>query len=225
MIKFGDRSGIFGVYKPKGISSFGVIARLKRVLQIKKIGHAGTLDPLACGVLVIAVGREATKQIAEQVQKEKEYIAVIRLGQTSTTDDEEGEKTINDIKTETKISEIESVIKKFIGEISQIPPAFSAIKIGGKRAYKMAREGKEVIMQARPALVKEIEILDYVWPHLKLRIVTGPGVYIRSLARDIGQELGVGGYMADLERTRVGDFTKDEALDLEKIVSGQVNVF
>lgn len=225
ILKLGDKSAIFAVYKPKGISSFGAVARVRRALQIKKVGHAGTLDPLACGVLVVAVGREATKQIDQQVKKEKEYLAIVRLGQTSTTDDEEGEKTINEVKVAPELEEVKEIIKGFIGEIEQVPPAFSAIKIGGRRAYKMARKGEEVIMASRPALIKEIEILSFAWPDLRLRVVTGPGVYIRALARDIGEALETGGYLADLERIRVGDFTKDQTISLEDFESGKVRIF
>lgn len=204
---------IFAVYKPKGISSFAMVSRVRRFLGIKKVGHAGTLDPLARGVLVIGAGREGTKQLATHVAKEKEYVAEIKLGETSTTDDEEGEKTVVST-TIPELGEIEMIIKKFVGEIMQVPPIFSAIKVAGKRAYKSARAGEKIEMKARLALIKEIEMLDYNYPVLKIRVVTGPGVYIRSLARDIGAELGVGGYLTDLERTRVGDFKAGDCLEI-----------
>ena len=205
---------IFAVYKPKGISSFAMIARVRKSLGIKKVGHAGTLDPLARGVLVVGVGREATKRLSSEVAKEKEYIAEIKLGESSTTDDAEGEKSSVSNRQPDK-KEIEKIMPEFIGEIMQIPPKFSAIKVGGRRAYKMARAGEEVELKARPALIKEMELLDYNYPTLKIRVVTGPGVYIRSLARDIGQKLGVGAYMSELERIRVGEFRVEDCRDLE----------
>ncbi len=201
---------IFVIYKPKGPTSHDIINKLRKEMGIKKIGHAGTLDPLASGVLVVGVGREATKQLGTIVKKEKEYLAKIRLGMTSTTDDEEGVKT--EIKIVGKIptlGEIKKAIAKFQGEISQTPPIYSAIKIKGKEAYKLARKGQEPKLKPRKVEIKKIDILKYEWPYLEIRVVTGPGVYIRSLARDIGQHLKTGGYLAELERTRVGEFTKE----------------
>lgn len=200
---------IFAVYKPKGISSFAMVARVRRFFGVKKVGHAGILDPLARGVLVIGVGREATRRLSLEVAKEKEYVAELTLGQTSTTDDAEGEKVfVSDDQPDNK--EIENILPQFTGEIMQIPPKFSAIKVGGRRAYKMARAGEEVELKARPALIKEIELLSYKYPILRIRVVTGPGVYIRSLARDIGQKLGIGAYMSELERIRVGEFKVED---------------
>ncbi len=210
---------IFAVYKPSGISSFGMVARVRRILGIKKVGHAGTLDPLARGVLVIGAGREGTKLLSSEVAKEKEYLAEITFGFFSSTDDAEGEKTAVDNKIIPDIKDIKNVISDFVGEIMQIPPAFSAIKVEGQRAYKLARSGQQIELKARPVLVKEIEITDYSYPVLRLRVTTGPGVYIRSLARDIGKSLGVGGYLSDLERTRVGDFGVDDCIDLENLKS------
>lgn len=208
---------IYPIYKPKGPTSHDIVDAIRKITGIRKVGHAGTLDPLASGVLVIGITREGTKQMAHLVKKGKEYIAAIKLGETSTTDDEEGEKTSQTSQTnrQPEQSDIQMVIKKFIGKISQVPPIYSAIKIKGKSAYKMARKGEAVEMQPREVEIKDIEILDYEWPILKLRVETGSGVYIRSLARDIGEELGVGGYLADLERTRVGDFRKEDALSLD----------
>jgi len=208
------KQGIFAIYKPKGPTSHDIINKLRRETGIKKIGHAGTLDPLASGVLVVGVGREATKQLGAIVKKEKEYLAKIRLGMESTTDDEEGVKT--EVKIVGKIptlEEIKKALAKFEGEILQTPPIYSAIKIKGKKAYKLARKGQTPKLKPRKALIKEIEILKYEWPYLELRAVTGPGVYIRALARDIGKELKVGGYLVGLERTRVGEFTKEEAIN------------
>ncbi|MFA6364805.1 MAG: tRNA pseudouridine(55) synthase TruB [Candidatus Paceibacterota bacterium] len=204
--------GIFGVWKPKGPSSYDVIRVLKHMSTEKKIGHAGTLDPLASGILVIAIGREATKQISNEVAKEKEYVASIRLGVTSTTDDREGIKTKNISTKKISRNEIRNAINQFEGKIMQVPPVYSAIKVKGKEAYKRTRAGEKIVMKPREVLIKEIEVLSYRWPYLSIRVVTGPGVYIRSLARDIGVVLGVGGYLSNLIRTRVGTYTKETAL-------------
>ena len=162
-----------------------MIAQLRRILGVKKIGHAGTLDPLADGVLVVAVGREGTKQLTDLIRKEKEYIATIKLGVVSTTDDEEGEKTERAVKAFPTKDEVEHVLLEFIGEIEQIPPVFSALKINGKPAYKYARAGKELVMEARKVRINKIELIKYKWPELVIKVDCGSGVYIRSLARDI----------------------------------------
>jgi len=206
-------SGLMAIYKPAGPTSHDIVDMVRRATGVRKVGHAGTLDPLARGVLVVAIGRQATKQISEIVAKEKEYIAKVKLGVTSTTDDEEGEKEVREVSEVSRVV-IEKVVEKFIGEIEQLPPIYSAVKIAGQEAYKRARRGEEVKMKLRQVEIKEIEILDYKWPYLELRVVTGPGVYIRSLARDIGEKLDMGGYLADLERTRVGDYTKEKAIHL-----------
>jgi tRNA pseudouridine55 synthase len=206
---------IIAINKPIGPTSFDIVAKVRKITNTKKVGHAGTLDPLASGVLVVAVGREDTKKISSIVEKEKEYVAEVTLGEESSTDDNEGEKLlINGSVPE--LGDIKAVLLHFIGEIYQVPPIFSAMKINGKRAYKLAREGKEVEMKSRKVEIKEIELLEYTYPILKIRVVTGPGVYIRSLARDIGRELGTGAYMSGLIRTRVGEFTIDKAKTIEE---------
>lgn len=139
----------------------------------------------------------------------------MKFGETSSTDDAEGEKIEIKVKNIPEIIDIEKAIKKFQGNIMQIPPVFSAIKVNGRKAYKLARAGREVEMKPREIEIKKIDITDYKWPVLKLKVVTGPGAYIRALARDIGDELGVGGYLADLERTRVGQFIAEEAARLK----------
>ena len=204
--------GIFAIYKPKGPTSNDVLEELRKITGIKKIGHAGTLDPLAEGVLVVGIGREATKKLNDLVKKEKEYLAKIRLGVESTTDDAEGEKKEIKVSKIPSLDEIGKVISSFEGEILQTPPIFSAVKVQGKEAYKLARKGKIPKLSPRKVEIKEIKILKYRWPHLELRVITGPGVYIRALARDIGKKLGTGGYLSDLERVRVGDFTKERSI-------------
>lgn len=207
--------GIFAVNKPAGITSHDVIYALRRKTGIKRIGHAGTLDPLASGVLVVAIGREYTKQLEKHVKSEKEYIAEIFLGQTSTTDDMEGDKKIVNQALQPSLEDIKNTIKQFIGKIMQTPPSYSAIKVGGKVAYKQARRGEALELAPREVEIKDIEILDYEYPVIKLKITCGKGVYIRSLARDIGEKLKTGGYMQSLVRTRVGNYTLDKAVKLE----------
>ncbi len=209
-------NNIFAIYKSKGPTSHDVVDEVRKITGEKRVGHAGTLDPLASGVLVIGVGREATKKLSEIVKKEKEYLAIIRLGITSATDDEEGDKKVTSNKQQVTRDDIEEAVKSFKGVIQQTPPVYSAVKVKGQEAYKRTRRGEEVKLEPREIEIKKIEIIDYNWPFLKLRVITGPGVYIRSLARDIGAKLKVGGYLAELERTRVGKYTKDQAVTLEE---------
>lgn len=206
------KGGIYAIYKPKGPTSNDVLEELRRITGIRRIGHAGTLDPLASGVLVVGIGKVGTKALAKFVKSEKEYLAKIRLGVESSTDDEEGEKTEINVKKIPTRGEVEKVVSRFEGEITQMPPIYSAIKVKGQEAYKLARSGVEPELKPRKVVIKKLETLNYEWPHLELRAVTGSGVYIRALARDIGRELGTGGYLTDLERTRVGDFTRETAL-------------
>lgn len=210
---------IIAVWKPKGISSNKYLTQIKKITGIKKVGHAGTLDPLASGILIVGIGRESTKKLFDQLQKEKEYIAKIKLGEESTTDDEEGEKTIWKVGKPPLISIINNVVHSFIGEIEQTPPQYSAVKIKGKEAYKYARKGQAVKLKPRKALIKDIQIISYNYPYLILKVTTGPGVYIRTLAKDIGEKLKTGGYIAELERTRVGEFTKNSCQDIAKLPS------
>jgi len=204
---------IVGIIKPKGPTSNDIVQKVKKITG-KKVGHAGTLDPLASGVLVLGIDKD-TKRLNEVVKKEKEYVATFKFGAYSTTDDEEGEKTEIEVKETPNREKIEEIVKEFIGEISQIPPKYSAVKIKGKEAYKLARKGEDVSLEPRIVKIEKIEILGYDYPLLEVKIVTGPGVYIRSLARDIGEKLGVGGYMAELERTRVGNYTKENSYTIE----------
>ena len=197
-----------------GPTSFDIIHKLRQITGIKKIGHAGTLDPLASGVLVVGIGRDATRKLREVVELEKEYVATVRFGAESTTDDEGGEKSAVEFMKKPSRADVEKALAKFSGKIMQMPPNFSAIKIGGVRAYKMARRGEEPKLIKRPVEVKKIKIIKYKWPLLKIKIVSGQGFYVRSLARDLGKKLKVGGYLAALERTRVGQFKKNMAIKI-----------
>lgn len=214
-----NEANIFAVNKPKGPTSYDIVEQIKRGFPGEKVGHAGTLDPLASGVLVIGVGRSATKLLHSSEFSEKEYVATIKLGENSTTDDEEGEKTKTkgfDTPEEQKVSR---VLREFIGSIEQVPPVYSAIKLQGTPSYKLARQGKPAELKSRIVTIKEIELVSFRWPEVTIRVVTGPGVYIRSLARDIGKKLGTGGYIIKLERTRVGKFSINKVVPIETIAS------
>lgn len=206
--------GIFAVNKPRGMTSHDVVAIIRRKTGVKRVGHGGTLDPMAEGVLVIAVGRENTKLLDTYVKGKKEYIAEIFLG--SNTDTYDGEGTIQNVSVKSipGLSEIEELITKFQGNIEQIPPIFSSVKIAGKPAHRRVRAGQSVVLEPRTVTIYRIEILEYMYPTLKLRVETGPGVYIRSLAYDIGKELKTGGYLNSLLRTKVGKFNLKDAVQI-----------
>ena len=205
--------------KPAGMTSFGVVARVRRLLSQRaggkvKVGHTGTLEPFATGLMILLVGK-GTKRSNEFLKLDKVYEAEIVLGETSTTGDPEGEitKTGNRTDESTK-AELEATLVQFTGEIQQIPPAFSAIKINGQRAYKLARKGEEVIMPARTVTVYSLELVEYSYPVVKIRAHVSSGTYIRTLAEDIGQTLGVGAYCRELRRTKVGDYAIEQAASL-----------
>ena len=210
------QKGIFAVYKPKGVSSYALINQIKKQTGQEKVGHAGTLDPLASGVLVVAVGREFTRNLKKIVEAEKEYLAEIKLGAVSQTDDAEGPIVQSAFTNQPTLIEIKTTLKKFSGQIWQTQPRYSAIKLGGKRAYDLARQGKKFNLGQRQVEIKSLELLSYQWPDLKIKITTGPGFYVRALARDLGEELKNGGYLYGLERIRVGQFGQDQALVLPK---------
>ena len=209
--------GFLNINKPAGMSSFDVIRRLRRCLPRKaKVGHAGTLDPFAEGVLVVCVG-PATR-LAECVQAQpKRYRAGIVLGATSATDDPEGEIAPTPGAAAPPPRAVADAVAAFVGRIQQVPPAHSAVHVDGRRAYKLARAGEKVELAAREVLVHAIEVLGYDWPRLDLEVTCGSGTYIRSLARDIGERLGVGGYCAALTRAAVGPFRLADAADLDTV--------
>jgi tRNA pseudouridine55 synthase len=193
-------------YKPKGITSAKFLNWLKKDPNIKKIGHGGTLDPLAEGVLVVGIN-EGTKQLQEILKDtEKEYVATIELGRSSNTFDLDGDIMDHDVKEFPK----EIILKK--GKVLQTPPKFSAIKINGKPAYKLARQGKEFNIPARETEIIDIELLEYSPPLVKIRLVVKSGFYVRSFVNDLGEELKTGAIMTGLIRTRVGDFKIEGAL-------------
>jgi len=201
---------IIFVDKPTGMSSFGAVARVRRLLSEReghkvKVGHTGTLDPFATGLLILLAGK-ATKKAPELTKLDKVYEATIRLGATSSTGDPEGEITIKDEKPEISREKIIETLAQFVGEIEQTPPAFSAIKINGQRAYKLARAGKTVDMPKRKVTIYELELLEYASPYLKIRTHVSSGTYIRTLAEDIGEALGCGAYTTELRRTKIADY-------------------
>lgn len=207
-------TGFIILDKPAGITSRDAVNAMQRLLpRSTKIGHTGTLDPLATGVLVLCLG-DATK-LAEQVQAmPKAYATRIRLGATSTTDDADGTITETPDCLPISLPQIEASLPLFTGAIAQTPPAFSAVKVGGRRAHDLARRGHAVELTARTIHVHAIRIIHFEWPWLDLEIDCGKGTYIRSIARDLGQHLHCGGFVQTLRRTRVGPFRAEDGLTL-----------
>jgi tRNA pseudouridine55 synthase len=210
---------LLNINKPQKITSHDVVNEVRKITKEQRVGHAGTLDPFATGVLVVAVGRNDTKKLGALTKDtDKEYIATLELGKTSTTGDPEG------IITPAKHSfryphrnHIKDVLKSFTGTIQQIPPAYSAIKIKGVPAYKLARKGKEVKLSPRTVEIKELKLLSFGQPLLEIKVVCSAGTYIRSLAKDIGEKLGTGAYLTKLQRTRVGTFKIEDSIPLLKL--------
>lgn len=207
--------GLLLVDKPKGWTSFDVVAKVRSLLKKAgtakpKVGHAGTLDPLATGLLVLTLGSYC-KRAQEFLKQDKTYEVTMKLGETSTTGDEEGDKTAVSSRHVSK-EEIAKVLHFFTGEIEQVPPAYSAIKIGGRRAYKLARAGKAVTLQPRKVNIYRIELTNYTYPFVTCTATVSSGTYIRSLVEDIGQKLGTGAYLAELRRTQVGKFDINSAI-------------
>ena len=212
-------NGIVIIDKPAGWTSMDVCAKLRGILKTKKIGHAGTLDPMATGVLPVFVG-QATRAVSFAEGGEKEYVAGLRLGRTTNTQDTEGE-TLTQSPVTVGREELEAVLPRFTGEISQIPPMFSAIKINGQKLYDLARQGKEVERKARAVTIFALEVVEQV-PETDyiLRIRCSKGTYVRTLCHDIGQALGCGGCMFSLRRTMAAGFTLDESVTLERMQEG-----
>jgi tRNA pseudouridine55 synthase len=221
------------VDKPSGWTSFDVVAKIrgwrrhqytingiKPTKRYLKVGHAGTLDPFATGLLVILLG-DATKQAESFLKLDKVYETAIILGFTSTTGDPEGEIT-SCSSVQPSQAEVLSVLARFTGTIRQRPPAFSAIKIGGQRAYKLAREGKAVEIPERTVTIHSLELLEYAYPLVKVRAHVGSGTYIRSLAADIGTALDTGAYCQSLRRTRIGDWDIQDAQNIETLTKEEI---
>lgn len=211
-----DPGRILLIDKPLKWTSFDVVNKLRYTLRIKKIGHAGTLDPLATGLLIICVGK-MTKRIEEFMRQEKEYTGKFILGQTTASHDLE--MPVSDPADISHITEeaVLNTAKVFTGNIKQLPPQHSAIRIKGKRAYEFAREGKSIELAPREVLVKTFSIEQIALPEISFRIVCSKGTYIRSLARDFGEHLGVGAYLSALRRTRIGNFRLEDATTVDQI--------
>ncbi|NTW62075.1 tRNA pseudouridine(55) synthase TruB [Candidatus Saccharibacteria bacterium] len=212
-------NGILLTDKPAGMTSFGVVARIRRVLSDQqgkkvKVGHTGTLDPFATGLMIIVVGSEC-KNADKYTKLDKVYEATIRLGETSTTGDPEGEisKVSNRVPND---REVNDVLKKFTGQITQTPPIYSAIKIDGQRAYKLARKGVEVVMPERKVNIYSLDLVSYEYPDLNIRAHVSSGTYIRTLAEDIGQTIGTGAYCSQLRRTDISDWSVADAKSLSE---------
>lgn len=204
--------------KPSGMTSFGVVARVRRKLSRQlgkkaKVGHTGTLDPFATGLMIIVTGKEC-RNAGTYSKLDKVYEATIRLGQTSTTGDPEGE--LSDISdAQPTLEQITLATQQYVGEIQQTPPIYSAIKINGKRAYKLAREGgtsETIEMPVRTVTVFSLEVIDYTYPDLRIRVHVSSGTYIRTLAQDLGAALETGAYCSQLRRTKIADFSIDDSV-------------
>ncbi len=208
--------GFLNVYKPKGMTSHDVVAYLRRITKIKQIGHTGTLDPFAEGVLPICIGK-ATRLI-EYLQDNKAYIGTVQLGSSTTTYDIEGDIT-NISNKKISIDDINNVLKDFEGEITQIPPIYSAIKVNGKKLYEYARSNQNVTIEPRKVIINEIktENFDYINNTVTIFVSCSKGTYIRSIANDLGEKLGTYGHLIKLVRVKAGDFELDDSVKLEDI--------
>lgn len=220
--------GILLIDKPKGWTSFDVVAKVRGIIRREtglkkpKVGHTGTLDPLATGLLVLVVGKY-TKRVPELSKADKTYEVTMKLGEVSSTGDDEGEKTlVSDMQPSEK--EVMRAVKGFVGDIEQIPPAYSAIKVNGQRAYKLARAGKEVKIEPRKVKIYEIDAIAYDYPAVRFTAKVSSGTYIRSLVEDIGKALGSGAYMSDLRRTQVGEFVLEGAQSIEELEAGALRL-
>lgn len=202
--------------KPKGVTSTDVVAKVRRAFNARKAGHGGTLDPLATGMLPIALG-EATKTVPYTVDALKAYEFVVRFGEERTTDDLEGE-VVNSSDLRPDDDAIRAALPGFLGEVMQVPPRFSAIKVDGERAYDLAREGEAVELNARPVYIERIDLLERMDDdHVRMAMVCGKGTYVRALARDLGRKLGTFATIADIRRTRVGPFDASLAISLDSL--------
>lgn len=217
--------GLLLVDKPSGWTSFDVVNKVRRMVAVNegkkpkncKVGHTGTLDPLATGLLVLLVGKEYTRRAQELTKLDKTYEVTMKLGETSTTGDEEGEKTAVSDTIPTP-AQLQEALEAFTGHIMQVPPAFSAIKVDGKRAYDLARAGKAVELEARPVTINTIELTKYEYPFVEFTCDVSSGTYVRSLVEDLGRQLGTGAYMSALRRTRVGQYYLDNAVVIAEVV-------
>lgn len=222
-----QKQDIILIDKPAGLSSFGVVARVRRRLSMEagkkvKVGHTGTLDPFATGLLIL-LANKSTKLSNQFLKLDKWYEATICLGKTSTTGDPEGEIIEQNTEKVPTLEEVKAVVNQFVGQITQTVPAYSAVKINGQRAYQLARRGEAVSMPTRQIEIYAIEILSYNYPELVIRTHVSSGTYIRTLGEDIGKALGVGAYLTALRRTQVGDYQIEIAAKLSDFMGENNN--
>lgn len=221
-----DLTGFVVVDKPPAMTSHDVVARMRRIARTRKVGHGGTLDPMATGVLVLAVGR-ITRLLTYVTGCDKSYDAVIRLGQATVTDDAEGEVTATVDATAVTDADIEAALAPMRGDVEQVPSAVSAVKVNGQRAYKRVRDGEDVQLEPRPVTISRLDVTDVGrGEHLDVSVTVdcSSGTYIRAIARDLGAALGVGGHLTALRRTRVGGFTLAEARTLDVLAEADTPV-
>jgi len=217
MEKNTNLSGFLLINKPSGPTSHDIIDQLRKITGIAKIGHAGTLDPFASGLLICAVGRATTKKLSVLVKLDKEYEAVFYLGAATDTYDHSGKITSRYQGRPLEPATVSQVLAEFVGAQNQIPPMFSAKKVGGHKLYDLARAGQTVERQPAAITIYNLELLNYAWPHLCLRINCSSGTYIRSLAFDLGERLGCGAYVEELQRTAIGKYNLESAVNLEQL--------
>ncbi|MDP9211921.1 MAG: tRNA pseudouridine(55) synthase TruB [bacterium] len=211
--------GFLLIDKPAGWTSHDVVAKVRGVTRVKKVGHGGTLDPMATGLLVLGFGK-ATKQLERFVQGDKTYVAEAALGATSDTDDAEGTVTPAKQPERPTEAEVETALESFRGNLQQLPPVYSAIKTNGRKAYAEARKGRTVERKPRSVTVHEMALLGYRWPTVRFRCRVSKGTYVRSIARDLGEKLGTGGYLSALRREAIGSLRVEEAVSIGA-VTGQ----
>ena len=209
-------NGVLNVYKEQGFTSHDVVAKLRGILKTKKIGHTGTLDPDAVGVLPVCLGR-ATKLCDMLTDKDKVYEAVMLLGVETDTQDTTGQILKSSETDELTEEQVRAAVLDFVGDYNQVPPMYSALKINGKKLYELAREGKTVERKSRKVQIHGIRILEMNLPHVRMEVDCSKGTYIRTLCHDIGEKLQVGGCMEELERTKVGRFLKEDAVTLDEV--------
>ena len=217
--------GVLNLKKPAGITSRDLVNKVQRLVRPTKVGHAGTLDPMATGVLLVCVG-PATRLVSMLQEGRKTYVTQFTLGQTSDTDDSSGVIAHRAIDGPPPLlPQIVELLNLMTGVISQVPPDYSAVHVDGQRAYSLARQGQEISLKAKEIEIHSIQLLRYEWPLLELEIVCGSGTYIRSIARDLGEQLGCGGLMSRLERTRIGDFSVSQSLTVDELTQDNLPVY
>lgn len=205
-----ERGEILNLYKPEGWTSFDVVKKIRNIVKGKKVGHAGTLDPFATGVLLVCTGR-ATKKVSKLVQLEKEYIATLELGKVTDTYDRTGVIVKESDIHEIELNELQNLCNSLVGEIYQTPPMYSAVKVNGMRLYKLARKGEVIERKPRKVNIYDINILNIEIPLITLKVICSKGTYIRTLAHDIGAKLSCGAYLSSLTRTRIGPYKIENA--------------